>query len=443
MQYHILRLAKGGLGVSQHEGKTWFIEGGLPGETGTAEILDEKPRYGKARALTRQADAPCRQLTEACPCASECDGCGFRHVKPENALELKAEAVYADIIRNAHLENMPYTCIGLKDQQLDRSRHRVRLHIAGGKIGYFARGSHRIISASSCVVIAAELGVAVAWLEANLGRAELPHEARLDVQIDLDAQKRVYAHFKRVQERVLKRHQHRPGKKQPTKPVVFNLLGLEMLSKDAVKHGVFAGIRVDEKTFGLSMIEDCVNGELKVYRQIGDFAQATPEANAKIHGLVSQFLQQTGAQYVADLYSGSGNLTFRAACEVSQVVACEFYCSKAAFMRGLEANAHLFKPHHQIELILADLSQGLPQKAAAADVIICDPARDGLSEALARDICYSRANHILYVSCEASCLARDIVRLSSDFDVQKLVFIDMFPQTPHVETLAFLHRSKR
>ncbi|MBO5752793.1 MAG: 23S rRNA (uracil(1939)-C(5))-methyltransferase RlmD [Proteobacteria bacterium] len=440
MQYQILRLAKGGLGISQTNGKTWFVEGALPGESGSAEVIEEKQKYGKARAISRQDNAPCRQLEDACPCAQQCDGCGFRHVKPEYALELKAQAVYADIIRNAHMGDVPYTCIGLKQQQLDRTRHRVRLHIQGNQIGYFARGSHHVIPASQCAVIAQELCTAIEWLQNHLHKAQLDHHARLDVQIDLDVKKRAYAHFKTIQERVLKRHQHRPGKKQPPKQAPLNLKLLEQLASEAIQAGAFAGIRVENKTFGLAMIEDCINGDICVYRQIGDFAQATPEANAAIHQLVVEFVQQTNANSVADLYSGSGNLTFRAACHAERVIACEYYCSKVAFQRGLEANAALFKHGHHIELIEADLSKGLPPKAADVDVIICDPARDGLSEAIIHDICRSRASHILYVSCEASCLARDIARLAPDFAVQKLTFVDMFPQTPHVETVAWLKR---
>ena len=297
-----------------------------------------------------------------------------------------------------------------------------------------------MISAAKCAVIVPELRAAIAWLETHLPQAQLPNAARLDVQMDLDAQNRVYAHFKTIQERVLKRHQHRPGKKQPPKPAEISLDGLKKWAKKAVTEGVFAGIRVENQTFGIDSIEDRVGEDILVYRQIGDFAQATAEANAAIHALVSQFVQETGAQSVADLYSGSGNLTFRAACHAPRVVASEFFCSKACFEKGLKANANRLIPNHQVTLVQADLSQGLPKQAADTDVIICDPARDGLSEAIIQDICRANASHILYVSCEASCLARDIARLAPTFALQKLAFIDMFPQTPHVETVAWFKR---
>ncbi|MBQ9244573.1 MAG: class I SAM-dependent RNA methyltransferase [Proteobacteria bacterium] len=438
MHYHIIRMAKGGAGISNETGKTFFVEGALPGESGEAEILEEKPRFGRCRAISRECTSPDRASCDTCSLGAQCDGCGFRHVRPDRALALKAQAVYAEICKSAHIPDIGYELRAL--EQHDSSRRRARLHIADGKLGFFARGSHAVLSAAQCPVLAPQLRQSIAWLEQN---AKFPRALRADIQLDLDDADRCFAHFKAVEERTPRRHQHRPNAK-PKAVEMSSLDSLPTLAQQAIRENRFAGIRLENRDYGEAMIRDIVKPAglppVTTWRRIGDFSQATAEANAHIHALVHEFLAETNPRSVADLYSGSGNLSFRAALDVPRVFASEFFCSREAFLRGLDDNRTAFAPNTDVSLELCDLSKGIPKSAHDADVIICDPARDGISEKTAQDICHARARALLYVSCEASCLARDLTRLLDHFSLKKLTFVDMFPQTPHVETVAWLVR---
>ncbi len=436
MHYTVLRLAKGGLGISNETGKTYFIEGGLPGESGEAEIVEEKARFGRAVALTRACDAPEREPNDPCPCSASCDGCGFRHVRSSCALAMKSAAVYADIVRSAHLSDVPYRCYGL-DGALDGRRCRVRLHADGGRTGFFCRGTHRIVSAGACCVIHPALREAVSLLEKTL--AEAPR-GRFEIQLDLDDENRPYAHFKLPEMR--REDRRSSAKKTAQRP--FSLSSLARFAEEWTKTGAFAGVRLGERDYGASMIrsvtaadglEPCV-----MWRRCGDFAQATPVANAVIHRLLADEIARNRPQFLADLYCGSGNLTFRAAMQVPRVEGVEFFCDRRAFERGLADNAPRLAAPGGVSLTLHDLTRGLPKAMLEADMIVCDPAREGLSEAACRDIGRSRARHLFYVSCEASCLARDIVALSGAFRLRALGFVDMFPQTPHVETIGWFDR---
>lgn len=438
MHYQIIRMAKGGAGISNETGKTFFVEGALPGESGEAEILEEKPRFGRCRAISRECASPDRAPCDACPCAAQCDGCGFRHVRPDCALALKAQAVYAEICKSAHIDDIGFDLRELS--QHDGTRRRARLHIAGGKMGFFARGSHAILSAAQCPILAEPLRQSIAWMAQN---ARFPKDLRADIQLDLDSDNRCFAHFKAVEDRTPRRHLHSP-KSKPQAPQNTSLASLAPIVQKALGENIFAGIRLENRDYGEAMIRDIVKPTglppVTTWRRIGDFSQATAEANAHIHALVHDFLDETKPQSVADLYSGSGNLSFRAALDVPHVFASEFFCSREAFQRGLEDNRSAFAPNADVSLELCDLTKGIPQSARNADVIICDPARDGLAEKTAQDICAAHARALLYVSCEASCLARDLTRLLDHFSLKKITFVDMFPQTPHVETVAWLVR---
>ena len=441
MNYLIEKLAKGGLGLCHSEGKTWFVENALPGESGESQILENKSKYGRCRAISRQNDSPCRNPDDACILSSQgkCDGCGFRHVKPELALNLKSQAIFESITHATHCADIPYTCLDLNTPSLDHTRRRVRIHIDNGKTGYYQRNSHIIISASQCTILEDPLRCAVSWLEHNLK----PNPAwRLDVQMDLDCNDHVFAHFKTI-------HPHTDRRNSKPSPSAFSpektWKSLDLWAKDALSKGIFDGIRLDNDIFyGSHFIKDEIETQsgLKTisYRQIGDFGQATRNANIQIHELVEEFVKSYSPHTVTDLFAGSGNLSFRAACFAPIVDAYEFFCSKQAFLQGTQENQKIWPKDTQVSLHLCDLSKGLPTKATQSDLIICDPARDGLSEIMAADLCHAKAKAILYVSCEASCLARDLTRLSAAYQPQKLTFIDMFPQTPHAEVVTLLTR---
>ena len=430
MHYTIERIAKGGAGIAIADGKVFFVEGALPGESGVAEVLDEKRGYGRARAVTRDCDSPCRAASDSCPVGDACDGCGFRHVRPECALALKAESVYADIRRNAHIDaDIPYSLhdCGI---DLDGLRRRVRLHLDGGNTGFYARGTHRVIPASRCVAIAPELREAVRTVES----VAFSRALRLELQIDLDGAGRCFVHVRPVQE------SRRRGPRQTSER------DIAAAARAIWKTHAFAGVRHGDDVLGEPWIRDDFGGDglppVAVFRRIGDFAQATHAANVHIHRIVRDFVCESGADSVADLYCGSGNLTFRAATCAAHVEGAEFFCDREAFEAGRRANADVMVPGGDVVLSQCDLNRGIPAGAASADVFVCDPAREGLSLAVVEGILGSRARAVLYVSCEASCLARDLVRLAPGFSLRRLDFVDMFPQTPHVETIAWMERNR-
>ena len=424
-------MAKGGQGVSYYNEKIFFVDGALPDESGKAEVIFEKSRFGRCRAISCDHASPLRVQQDNCPNAHACDSCGFRHVKPEFAFKLKSEALSSEIFKIAHIDPIEptYYTVAAPNGSLDGMRQRVRLHLTHGKIGYFARDSHTIVPADACTVVAPALQNIIRFLNTIE-----PWDSGFccDLQIDLDDLDRPFIHIKPA-EFAARRH----GKYHLTKPSAW--------LHQIIKSNLFAGIRFDnEHIAGEEMIRDTVGipgqPDICYWRRIGDFAQATRQGNALLHQIVADFLTQTKPHTIADLFSGSGNLTFRAAQFVPVVHAFEFFCDPKAFESGVAYNQNNWTNDTHVELHLCDLTKGLPKIAANCDAVICDPAREGLSEKMCHDLKSSKIQHILYISCEATNLARDLARLKDSFTIRSLGFVDMFPQTPHVETVVILSR---
>ncbi len=148
----------------------------------------------------------------------------------------------------------------------------------------------------------------------------------------------------------------------------------------------------------------------------------------------------TGGKIVYDLYSGTGTIAQLMAPVAKKVIGVEIVEEAVeAARRNAELNSL-----HNCEFIAGDVLKVLDGIAEKPDVIILDPPRDGVHpKALTKIIDYG-VEHILYISCKASSLARDLeVFLARGYRAERCVAIDQFPWTAGVETVCLLSRKKQ
>jgi 23S rRNA (uracil1939-C5)-methyltransferase len=84
----------------------------------------------------------------------------------------------------------------------------------------------------------------------------------------------------------------------------------------------------------------------------------------------------------------------------------------------------------------------LKDRSGVPDVVVVDPPRAGLSTKAARRLGRIGAPRIVYVSCNPTTLAGNVKQLAADwgYELRRARPVDMFPHTPHVETVALLER---
>jgi 23S rRNA (uracil1939-C5)-methyltransferase len=84
----------------------------------------------------------------------------------------------------------------------------------------------------------------------------------------------------------------------------------------------------------------------------------------------------------------------------------------------------------------------LLEEAGSPDVVVVDPPRAGLSQKIVRRIIEMSAPRIVYVSCNPTTLAPNARQLVDDggYTLKRVTPVDMFPQTPHIESVALLER---
>lgn len=167
------------------------------------------------------------------------------------------------------------------------------------------------------------------------------------------------------------------------------------------------------------------------------FFQLNPEQAVVLYDQALQMLDLQPEQTLIDAYSGIGTLGILAASQVKQVVGIE---TIPAAVKDAQHNCQLNHVQNAayyqgaVEKVLPELqAQGLK-----FDALIVDPPRTGLAKSMVKTILAAKPKTFVYISCNPSTLARDLVLLDQAYQVRVIKSVDMFPQTPRCEAIAKL-----
>jgi tRNA/tmRNA/rRNA uracil-C5-methylase (TrmA/RlmC/RlmD family) len=161
--------------------------------------------------------------------------------------------------------------------------------------------------------------------------------------------------------------------------------------------------------------------------------------------VVREQLQSSGARFLVDVYCGVGFFAIELARTVEQFVGVEIdeRAIKAARRNAAGRGAANGKfVSGAAEVLLPDLLAGFSPESTA---VILDPPRKGCAPAAVKSVREGKPSQVIYVSCHPATMARDLNALCADsvFELVKVVPLDMFPQTQHVECVADLRLKTR
>ncbi len=173
------------------------------------------------------------------------------------------------------------------------------------------------------------------------------------------------------------------------------------------------------------------------------FYQTNTGQALKMYRIALEMAGMTGKEIVYDLYTGTGTIACFIASKARKVVGIE-YVDEA--VKDAVANSAL-NDIKNTEFFTGDikdvLSETFMEKHGYPDVIITDPPRAGMHGDVIEKIFAANPQRIVYISCNPSTQARDVLLLSEKFIVTRVQPVDMFPQTHHVENMVLLERRNR
>lgn len=177
----------------------------------------------------------------------------------------------------------------------------------------------------------------------------------------------------------------------------------------------------------------------------------TPFSFFQTNSLGAEVLYETAREYIGqlkekdgkpdkivyDLYSGTGTIAQLLAPVAKKVIGIEIVEEAVeAAKRNAELNGL-----HNCEFLAGDVLKVIDEVEEKPDFIVLDPPRDGIHPKALKKIIDFGVEHMLYISCKPTSLARDLVTLQeSGYSVERVCCVDMFPWSGNIETVCLLTR---
>ena len=194
---------------------------------------------------------------------------------------------------------------------------------------------------------------------------------------------------------------------------------------------------------GKGFIEDILCG-MKFKISPNSFYQINVEQTEKLYNLAIEYAGLTGKEKVVDAYCGIGTIGLVASKKAKQVIGVEL--NKEAVKDAI-INAKI-NDCNNIKFYGNDAGKFMVDMAAKgekADVVFMDPPRSGSDKPFLDSVIKLAPERIVYISCGPESLARDLdyIVKNSEYKVEKITPVDMFPCTEHVESVVLITRKEK
>jgi 23S rRNA (uracil1939-C5)-methyltransferase len=400
----------GGRMLARLDGRIVLVGGAIPGERLVARI--DTIAKGVVYATAEEIEQPSADRRDV---AGDplCGGCLYAHIAYPRQRALKAQVIDDAFARIARL-TLPAP-LEVRGEREDGYRMRARLHARNGRVGFFREATHDVCDPRATGQL---LPGAVDAVERIVDQARsLGVEVReAELSENADASGRVI-HI----ETAAMADANRLGSFQPIEGVT----GITTAAGTVLNGSPYV-------TDALSFGADHVN----LRRHVLSFFQGNRYLLAPLVSHVVDAVDRDSA--VVDLYAGTGLFAVSAAISRgARVIAVEGdrTASKDLEQNAIQAGGSVETVHGSVETFTA-------KPGGRPDTVIVDPPRTGISRDAMKTLVRLGGKRIVYVSCDVATLARDARKLvDSGYAVMKVDGFDLFPNTPHVETVVSFEKS--
>ena len=493
VEIEITDISESGEGVGRVGNQVVFVPDTVTGDVITARLVNVKRQYAHGKLLEIVTASPHR-VRPSCIVADKCGGCQLQHIDYDYQLTAKENQVIQALKRIGGFAEPPVAPIlGAQGNFAYRNKVTYPLGVSDTgniKAGYYRKGTHQIVNLNQCPVQDERLNPLLAEIKQDIQDrgwqiyqpeskgAREPGARRTGVQIvvsqyadpgvtDRGIAKPKLRNRPMVTEitavpdnspkfrHLLLRIGRRTGEILLTLVVTdFNIPDIEGQAQRWMQRypnlvGVCLNLneRPTNNIFGTET--RCVAGREYISETFGNlefqlkadtFFQIYTEQAETILNLIIDRAGFTGTETLIDAYCGIGTFTLPLSKRVKRVVGLEVHNSSVVQAR---ANARL-NGINNVEFRTGEVEELLPQMEMSADVVLLDPPRTGCDRAVLDALTEMQPAQIIYISCKPATLSRDLQVLceQGNYQLTHVQPADFFPQTAHVECVAFLTRAE-
>ena len=430
-------------GIGEWEGNKVTIKNTLPGQIVLADVKRKRRQFeGRLRGIIQKADY---ETEPACPQFGLCGGCTYQNISYEKQLEIKQKTV-KDLLDNAGIKD--YEFLPVKASPVTEG-YRNKMEFSFGdngsegklNLGMRKRESfYEVVDAGCCKITHPDVcKVLTATLDFFSQTDEtFYHRTKHTGTLRHLLVRRGFFTGEMIAAVVTTSETKADMEKWKDCLLELKLEGELVGISHIINDGVADIVKADEMRllYGREYFTDKLLGlEFKI--STFSFFQTNSAGAEVLYSTVREFAGSEKCGTVFDLYCGTGTITQLMSPIADKVYGIEIVEEAVA---AAKENAAL-NGITNCEFIAGDVLNMVDDLPKDPDLIILDPPREGINPKAILKIIAFNAKKLVYVSCKASSLSKDLLVFEENgYKVEKVQCCDMFPSTFHIETIVLLQK---
>lgn len=443
VELEVFDLAFGGKGVAKHNGLVVLVHNAVPGDLIKAKITKKKRSFAEAEVFEIISESDKRTQPE-CSHFGFCGGCLLQNLKYEHQAGFKAKQVKNSLIHIGGFEDININPI-LGSEKLYFYRNKMEFSFEKNENGELILGLHpkgrydQVFDLKECFLQSELSNKIVHWIreffrEKKLSTYDLnKHQGFLRYLTIREAKNR-----SEVMVNLVTNKGEFPSEEEFADGLVERFPEIKSVVRNI--NSKLASIAVGEEQVllaGKDFITEKV-GDFLFDLSANSFFQTNSYQVERLFNVVKEFADLKGEENVLDLYCGTGTISIFLSPEAKKVIGVE---SLAQSVEDAQRNAQKNKVSN-CEFICGEAKKVLSElitRGEKFDVVVVDPPRAGLHPDVVEYLCGIKIEKLIYVSCNPATLARDLkLFCERGYKINQVQPVDMFPHTPHIETVVKL-----